>query len=238
MNNIFLSRIPYAHDYRDKIELLVDKNFNLIGIDPGKKNLLMMTDIERNKLRYTNVQHRIETGNKAMGYELNKLVNLPLKTTEHKQRIKCLRNNIKHKTKKSFNNLLNSIGEIFGENIIIFLGDSGLNDINIEVLEYLFENISGTCYVFLVDESNTSKICCKCGGNIQLTKRDDTIVRGLIFCPHCSTMHNRDTNSCFNIILKGIKLTKHHDYLNKKISSYGSFKNRTNDKLKKIITLH
>ena len=50
----------------DDLELL--KNKNVVGLDPGKANLVFMMDEKGNKLRYTAPQRRIESKSKCNHY--------------------------------------------------------------------------------------------------------------------------------------------------------------------------
>lgn len=66
MNSIYVDELT-------KCELEQLKKYNIVGVDPGKRNIIQMVDKYKNKLRYTCMQRRFECGFKHAKQEMKKI---------------------------------------------------------------------------------------------------------------------------------------------------------------------
>ena len=126
---------------------------------------------------------------------------------------------------KSQDKFVNNIEKIFGkkEDLVICIGDwsnpqgsciKGAPTINLGLKRI----ISKKYQVLLIDEYNTSKKCCNCGGNLENCKISDKKIFRILTCKSCKNKHigrptdknipmghssvfiNRDLNSCLNML--------------------------------------
>ena len=105
--------------------------------------------------------------------------------------------------RKSLNKLMKNIKQKFGNNIFFCIGDTGCNTINKNIVEFLNKHF--ICY--LVDESYTSKICCKCGSALRYVNPGNIEMTRIVQCTkhECRYVFNRDSNACGNILNKVTK---------------------------------
>ena len=250
--------------YLDKLkrkDLNKLKDKKIIGIDPGKYNILYMTD-GYNKLRYTIHQRKYENGifkrnnfinkikskNKEIEEIETKLSYFNSKTNnfnnfklwlENKYKyfdklysfynineFKRLKMEIYQKTKQSELKLVNNIKNKFGNDLILVFGDwsdeQGYRTGETSTCKGIKKRLSKIFNSYLVDEYNTSKLCCKCGNKLEHYKDKFR----LLICKDCkirtqyhykyydmnvnclkeqkitfkSQIFTRDLNSCLNII--------------------------------------
>lgn len=83
-----------------------------------------------------------------------------------------------------------------------------------EFLTYKAERIGKR--VIKIDESNTSKVCCKCG-----SKKKMTLDKRVYICDKCGNMMNRDENSAVNIMARFLQTRKNYDFLSQLPSLQG-----------------
>lgn len=238
----------YMEDlHESQLESLQSKN--IVGTDPGKYNLLYMTDQNGNKLRYTAFQRRTESMSKrnhrilllekqrngVMEKETS-LSNQNSKTVDYEKFKAYLKskNQLNHElrsfyenelyrkmkwrqfvyTQKSEDRFLNRIEDTFGHDAVIAYGDwsrttqikhfmptkgIGLR----KLIAKRFQTIS-------INEFRTSKLCCKCHGelcHLQVKKdeKNKKVFRCLV-CKGCASSESkqtifvtRDLNSANNI---------------------------------------
>ena len=138
---------------------------------------------------------------------------------------------IYQKTINSENKLVNNIKNKFGNDLILVFGDwsdeQGYRTGETSTCKGIKKRLSKIFNSFLVDEYNTSKLCCKCGNKLEHYKEKFR----LLVCENCKTrkqyhykyydlnvnclkeqnitfknqIFTRDLNSCLNII----KLSEH-----------------------------
>ena len=230
--------LTYLDNAKNKKEL---KNNKIIGIDPGKYNILYMSDGNK-KLRYTIHQRKYECGifkkqnyidklknnnNDIKKIETN-LSNYNSKTNYYNEfkkwleekykvfdelydfynikTIRRLKMEIYQKTQQSESKLIKNIRETFklkneyGNDLILVFGDwsdepehkTGETTINKNLKRKLSKHFKN-CY--LVDEYNTSKLCCKCGR--ELEKYNDK--HRLLICKDCRLNKNQYSYKYFEL---------------------------------------
>ena len=238
----------YIEDLHDsQLELL--KGRNMVGVDPGKYNLLYMTDESGNKLRYTAFQRQTECmskrnnrilllekqknkiiekettlsdqNSKTVDYDKFKIylksknqLNLELHSFYKKELYRKMKWRHYVYTQKSEDRLLNRIEDTFGHDAVIAYGDwsrttqmkhfiptkgIGLR----KLIAKKFQTIS-------INEFRTSKLCCKCHGelchlHIKKNEHNKKVFRCLV-CNGCASSESkqnifvtRDLNSANNI---------------------------------------
>ena len=255
--------------YLDKLkrkDLNKLKDKKIIGIDPGKYNILYMCD-GYNKLRYTIHQRKYENGIFKRKNFINKIKNKNKEIEEietnlssfnsktnyynnfkiwlenkykyfdklfsfyNNNKFRRLKMEIYQKIIKSENKLVNNIKNKFGNNLILVFGDwsdeQGYRTGETSTCKGIKKRLSKMFNSYLVDEYNTSKLCCKCGNKLEHYKE----IFRLLICNNCKTreqyhykyydenvkclkeqnitfknqIFTRDLNSCLNII----KLSEH-----------------------------
>jgi hypothetical protein len=210
--------MTYFTEHISEIKQFVRDGYKIISIDPGYTNLIMIQDDKRNKLRYTNHQYLTESKQKSFKEEIHNLENKKMCKWE-KTRYKNIKNRIKKAELESFQKFVSKFIELYGEKCILCIGDSGFNESNIKIIEYLknfFPN-------YFVDESYTSSLCPICDNKMEIIyrlengetrikkeiKQDEKvkeIIRGLKACEFCHKIYNRDSVACENIITKIISI--------------------------------
>lgn len=84
-----------------------------------------------------------------------------------------------------------------------------------EFLTYKAERIGKR--IIKIDESNTSKTCCKCG-----SKKRMTLDRREYICDKCGNIMNRDENSAVNIMVRFLQTRSNYDFLSQNASFQGN----------------
>ena len=235
--------LTYLDNAKNKKEL---KDKKIIGIDPGKYNILYMSDGNK-KLRYTIHQRKYECGIfKKQNYidklknnnnEIKKietiLSNYNSKTNYYSEfknwleekykvfdelydfynikTIRRLKMEVYQKTQQSESKLIKNIRETFklkneyGNDLILVFGDwsdeqghkTGETTINKNLKRKLSKHFKS----YLIDEYNTSKLCCKCGK--ELEKYNDK--HRLLICKDCRLNKNPFTYKYFELNIDHFK---------------------------------
>ena len=247
---------------KEELNNLKDKK--IIGIDPGKYNILYMSD-GYDKLRYTIHQRKYESGILKRNNFINKIKSEEIREIEtylssfnsktnyynnfklwlenkykyfdklfsfyNNNKFRRLKMEIYQKKIQSENKLVNNIKNKFGNNLILIFGDwsdeQGYRTGETSTCKGIKKKLSKYYESYLVDEYNTSKLCCKCGNKLEHYKDKFR----LLICKDCKTrtqyhykyydknvkclkeqnitfksqIFTRDLNSCLNII----KLSEH-----------------------------
>jgi len=249
-----------------KNELNNLKDKKIIGIDPGKYNILYMSD-GYNKLRYTIHQRKYESGILKRKRFIDKIKNKNKEIIEietylssfnsktnyynnfklwlenkykyfdklfnfyNNNKFRRLKIEIYQKKIQSEKKLVNNIKNKFGNNLILVFGDwndeQGYRTGETSTCKGIKKKLNKYYESYLVDEYNTSKLCCKCGNKLEHYKDKFR----LLICKDCKTrtqyhykyydknvkclkeqnitfksqIFTRDLNSCLNII----KLLEH-----------------------------
>ena len=229
--------LTYLDNAENKKEL---KDMKIIGIDPGKYNILYMSDGNK-KLRYTIHQRKYECGIFKKQNYIDKLKNnndniKKIETTlssynsktnyysefkswlEEKYKvfdelydfyniktIRRLKMEVYQKTQQSESKLIKNIRKTFklkneyGNDLILVFGDwsdeqgnkTGETTINKNLKRKLSKHFKS----YLIDEYNTSKLCCKCGR--ELEKYNDK--HRLLICKDCRLNKNQYTYKYYEL---------------------------------------
>lgn len=201
--NILRLNIQYFQYHINHINKCVKDGYNLIGVDPGKYNLLTCKNINNVQMRYTMSQYNVESGLKRKHKKINEY---EFKLQQHSMndedysKYNSLNHSIQMNINRSCTKLIENLRKSFGYKIILCIGDCGYNNINKMIAEKISKNLK--CY--LVDESFTSKICCKCGSDMHYVVCNGITLNRVTQCKNneCRSIFNKDSNACSNILVK------------------------------------
>jgi transposase len=188
--------IPEIHNY-------LKNNYDIISVDTGYKNLLLLKNYNRTSMRYTHIQYQTESKIKKHKKILYELDHKNILTKKEQLSYCNINKYILFNQTNSLDNLCKNIKKKFG-NVVLCIGDTGYNPLNLFIVEYLSKHIP--CY--LVDETNTSRLCCSCNSKLVYVQKNKTEIRSprLVICSKCNTIFNKDSNACTNILNKAIKI--------------------------------
>jgi len=235
--------LQYLDNAKNKKQL---KDKKIIGIDPGKYNILYMSDGNK-KLRYTINQRKYECGIYKRQNFIEKLKNKDKYVKEYEQElssynsktnyysefkkwlekkyevfdnlydfynvneIRRLKMEVYQKTQQSESKLIKNIRETFklkneyGNDLILVFGDwsdeQGNKTGETSINKGLKKKLSKHFESYLIDEYNTSKLCCKCGK--ELEKYNDK--HRLLICKDCRLNKNQYSYKYFELNIDHFK---------------------------------
>ena len=127
-------------------------------------------------------------------------------------KIRFTQNNLKYgkSLKKSFKYYVNNLILKFGRRCILIIGDTGCNEINKKLVEYLSTRFN----VFIVNEYRTSKECNACKSDLSFVNVKGKRLNRVVQCTNenCRIILNKDVNACKNIFKRFLNELQDHKY--------------------------
>lgn len=198
---------------RDNIAMIPD-NGKVVGIDVGLKQLITTSDgnfIEHPKIIYK-AEKRLRREQRKLSRKKIGSANYErqrIKVAKLHEKVRNQRNDFLHKLalwlvlnySLIFLERLNIKGMVKNHNLAKAIHDASWSKL-VQYVTYKSVMLRGMLPVF-VNPNGTSKLCSKCGSNV-----DKTLADRVHICPNCGLEIDRDINAALNILKVGLERSK------------------------------
>jgi hypothetical protein len=197
-----LSNIQYFNNLpRDKtVELL---NKKVVTCDFNKKKLMYMSDRDENIYQYTNVQYAKEYHQ----YKIQKCLNRVNRNHIDDSSYYASLWNYHLNLKKISSGIINNIISLYGNDIIIIVGDMSSSGNEVGIINWLLNVLAKEFTLYKINEFNTTIINCRSferNQNMIACNGSDQYTLNSVFLYTCSNGRqgciNRDRNAVVNMI--------------------------------------